>query len=208
MDNDSVTPIRNADTGGQRPAKFSKSAEEKVVVAKSIVPMASELTATGGSRCRLGVPATYRLHSPHADVSFLIEIRFDNDLMLEYIGAPAALVAAGVCTPELLGRWKPGRARVDKDGDRAFLDRRKTWVRLRLRKSIENALKLPGVTLTRIEEERDAWRRACADPAAPPWMRDQLRMCETPAAPARTSRSRPHLRLVVDNTRRMREGPE
>jgi hypothetical protein len=164
-----------------------------------------EFTATGGWRRHAGEPATYRLADPNDGVTFRIEIddlEQDKSVTIEYIAAPQTLVASGVCTPELVGPWKPGATRRDQDGDRALLDRRKAWVRLRLcDKSVANALKLPGVTLARINEEREAWRQACAHPASPTWMRDQLERCTATAPVPLRSRPHPHLRLVVDNTR-------
>jgi hypothetical protein len=62
-------------------------------------------------------------------------------------------------------------------------------------------LKLPGVTLARINEESQAWRQACAHPTAPHWMRDQIDSCRAAVANPVLSRPHPRLRLVVDNTR-------
>ena len=68
-----------------------------------------------------------------------------------------------------------------------FVDRRKTWVRLTLRvKSIEDAHKLPGVTLTRIQD----WTRGYGVERVHHPMR------------RRSLRARPHLGLVFDNARR------
>jgi hypothetical protein len=170
------------------------------------------------SRHNGGIP----LPQPHHEVTLHVEIGLladENEVTVEYVGAPAAIVAAGVCAAELVGRWKAGCTRRDQDGDRALLDRERTWVRLRLHgKSVENALKLPGVTLVRIEAAREYWRRACADHAASMWVQAQDPICrdagQTPnvlregpacgaraAAAPRASRPNSHLRLVVDNTR-------
>jgi hypothetical protein len=140
----------------------------------------------------------FRLPEPHSGVQLCVDysrgVNDDRELMLIYSGAAEALIAAGVAPAELLARGKPGNARRDAAGDRAMVNYRKTWLELRLYKSIEAACRLPGVTPAVVAAAREKTSQA-------------MRACgiawegaEVAPAPMHTQKQRPsYLRLVVDN---------
>jgi hypothetical protein len=131
-------------------------------------------------------PAVRSLPAPHVHVSYVIEMMdaWDN-VVISFMGTAQQLVAASAATPVLIARGKPGKPRLDCDGDRAFVQHRKGWMRVRRHKSVERALTLPGVTFAQIAEEHAAWKAHA----------------EAFGRQERELPRRPYLRLVVDNTR-------
>lgn len=93
---------------------------------------------------------------PHATI---VPIVFFESCMervtLMYRATAAELIAAGAATPELLGPWKRGKTRVDADGDRALITRRKDGIELQLcRKAVDRARCCPGVSEELLATER------------------------------------------------------
>lgn len=103
------------------------------------------------------------LAAPHDAVRWSIDRTTgpeeQTNIRVIYRGQTADLVGAGCGTAKLIGPWQPGRRRVDDDGDDAHVVKRKRGIVLTRWKSIESAVRLPGVTHEIIDQDLAQYRR-------------------------------------------------